>query len=43
MWLPSPILPLSISFDHRLIDGADEVRFMREVIAALESPASLMD
>ncbi len=38
-----PILPLSISFDHRLIDGADEVRFMREVIAALESPAVLMD
>ena len=38
-----PILPLSLSFDHRLIDGADEVRFMREVIAALESPAGLME
>ncbi len=37
------ILPLSLSFDHRLIDGADEVRFMREVINALESPAGLMD
>jgi pyruvate dehydrogenase E2 component (dihydrolipoamide acetyltransferase) len=38
-----PILPLSISFDHRLIDGADEVRFMQALIAALESPAGLMD
>ena len=37
------VLPLSLSFDHRLIDGADEVRFMQVVIGSLEKPAGLMD
>ncbi len=37
------VLPLSLSFDHRLIDGADEVRFMQAVIGSLERPAGLMD
>ena len=36
------ILPLSLSFDHRLIDGADEVRFMQEIIGLVEDPARLM-
>ena len=36
------ILPLSLSFDHRLIDGADEIRFMQEIIGLLEDPARLM-
>jgi len=36
------ILPLSLSFDHRLIDGADEVRFMQEIIGLLEDPGRLM-
>jgi pyruvate/2-oxoglutarate dehydrogenase complex dihydrolipoamide acyltransferase (E2) component len=40
--VPRLILPLSISFDHRLIDGADEVRFMREIIDLLENPARLL-
>ena len=31
------MLPLSLSYDHRLIDGADAARFMRELIQALES------
>ena len=40
--VPRFILPLSMSFDHRLIDGADEVRFMQTIIGLLENPADLM-
>ncbi len=35
---PRLMLPLSLSYDHRLIDGADAVRFLRWVIEALEEP-----
>ena len=35
---PRLILPLSLSYDHRLIDGADAARFLRWVAAALEQP-----
>ena len=31
------LLPLCLSYDHRVLDGADAVRFMREIIAGLES------
>ncbi len=31
------ILPLALSYDHRLIDGADGARFMRKVIDELEN------
>jgi pyruvate dehydrogenase E2 component (dihydrolipoamide acetyltransferase) len=37
-----PILPLALSFDHRLIDGAASGRFMRTLIDLLENPAQLM-
>ena len=40
--IPRFILPLSISFDHRLTDGADEIRFMQTIISLLENPAGLM-
>jgi pyruvate dehydrogenase E2 component (dihydrolipoamide acetyltransferase) len=36
------ILPLSLSYDHRLIDGADGARFLRWVAEALERPFSLL-
>ena len=36
--VPRLIMPLSLSFDHRLIDGAQEVHFMRRIITALENP-----
>ena len=36
--LPRTILPLSLSYDHRLIDGADGARFLRWICAALENP-----
>jgi pyruvate dehydrogenase E2 component (dihydrolipoamide acetyltransferase) len=35
---PRLILPLSLSYDHRLIDGADAARFVRWVVEALEQP-----
>jgi len=35
---PQLILPLSLSYDHRLIDGADAARFLRWVAEALEQP-----
>lgn len=39
---PRLILPLSLSYDHRIIDGADAVRFLRWVIEALENPLKLL-
>ncbi len=35
---PRLILPLSLSYDHRLIDGADAARFVRWVAEAFEQP-----
>jgi pyruvate dehydrogenase E2 component (dihydrolipoamide acetyltransferase) len=32
------ILPLSISCDHRVVDGATAVRFLGEVVRLLENP-----
>jgi pyruvate dehydrogenase E2 component (dihydrolipoamide acetyltransferase) len=37
-FLPRLMLPLSLSYDHRLIDGADAIRFLRWIIEALEEP-----
>jgi pyruvate dehydrogenase E2 component (dihydrolipoamide acetyltransferase) len=38
---PRQMLPLSLSYDHRLIDGADAIRFLRWVVDALEQPFTL--
>jgi len=38
---PRQMLPLSLSYDHRLIDGADAMRFLRWVADALEEPFAL--
>lgn len=35
---PRLMLPLSLSYDHRLIDGADAARFLRWVAEAMEQP-----
>jgi len=32
------VLPLSLSYDHRLIDGADAARFLRWIAEAFEQP-----
>jgi len=35
---PRLMMPLSLSYDHRIIDGADAIRFLRWVVEALENP-----
>lgn len=35
------MMPLCLSYDHRLIDGADAARFLRWICEALENPALL--
>jgi pyruvate dehydrogenase E2 component (dihydrolipoyllysine-residue acetyltransferase) len=35
---PRMMLPLSLSYDHRVIDGADGARFLRWIVDALEQP-----
>jgi pyruvate dehydrogenase E2 component (dihydrolipoamide acetyltransferase) len=40
--VPRLILPLSLSFDHRIVDGADAARFTTEVIRSLENPLRLI-
>jgi len=37
-FVPRLMLPVSLSYDHRLIDGADAARFVRWVVEALEQP-----
>ncbi len=38
---PRLMMPLSLSYDHRLIDGADAVRFLRWVAERIEKPLLL--
>ena len=38
---PRQMLPLSLSFDHRIIDGADGARFIRWMVDAIQNPAML--
>ncbi len=36
------MMPLSLSYDHRLVDGANAARFLNDVIAYLEAPSRLL-
>jgi pyruvate dehydrogenase E2 component (dihydrolipoamide acetyltransferase) len=36
------MLPLSIAFDHRVVDGAEVVRFLAQVMQLLEDPMQLL-
>lgn len=36
------MMPLSLSYDHRLVDGATAARFLNDVIAYLEAPSRLL-
>ena len=36
------LLSLSLSFDHRVVDGADGARFTRNVVESLENPLRLI-
>ncbi|MGA0333282.1 MAG: 2-oxo acid dehydrogenase subunit E2 [Kiritimatiellia bacterium] len=37
-FVPRLLMPLSLSYDHRLIDGADGTRFLRWIVDAIEQP-----
>ncbi len=39
---PRLVMPLSLTYDHRVIDGADGARFLRWICAALEQPLNLV-
>lgn len=38
---PKLMLPLSLSYDHRLIDGADAARFLKWVCEVIENPLNM--
>lgn len=40
-WVPGTMLPLSLSYDHRINDGADAARFLRWVCEALQHPLTM--
>jgi pyruvate dehydrogenase E2 component (dihydrolipoamide acetyltransferase) len=40
--VPRYMLPLSLSFDHRVVDGAAAARFLNEVVEYLQSPGRLL-
>ena len=39
---PRLMMPLSLSYDHRLVDGGAAARFLNEVISYLEAPSRLL-
>jgi pyruvate dehydrogenase E2 component (dihydrolipoamide acetyltransferase) len=39
---PRLMLPLSLSYDHRVIDGADAARFTRRIAELLEQPLTML-
>lgn len=41
-FVPRPMLPLALSYDHRVIDGADAARFVRFLVDAIEQPYTLL-
>jgi pyruvate dehydrogenase E2 component (dihydrolipoamide acetyltransferase) len=38
---PRLMMPMSLSYDHRVIDGADGARFLRWIVEALQNPLLL--
>jgi pyruvate dehydrogenase E2 component (dihydrolipoamide acetyltransferase) len=41
-FVPRLLLPLSLSYDHRVIDGADAARFARRLCEMLENPLVML-
>ena len=41
-FVPRLIMPLSLTYDHRVIDGADGARFLRWICEALDNPLQLV-
>ncbi len=40
--VPRMLLPLTLTFDHRVADGADGARFAADIIRRLEAPETLL-
>jgi pyruvate/2-oxoglutarate dehydrogenase complex dihydrolipoamide acyltransferase (E2) component len=40
--VPRLLLPLSLTFDHRVADGADGARFASAIVHRLEHPDTLL-
>lgn len=40
--VPRLMMPLSLSYDHRLVDGGTAARFLNDVIGYLEAPSRLL-
>jgi pyruvate dehydrogenase E2 component (dihydrolipoamide acetyltransferase) len=40
--VPRLLLPVTLTFDHRVADGADGARFAADVVALLENPGRLL-
>ncbi len=38
-----PVLPLSLTFDHRVVTGAEAARFLRAVIGSLEAESGVSE
>jgi pyruvate dehydrogenase E2 component (dihydrolipoamide acetyltransferase) len=41
-FVPRLILPLAVSYDHRVVDGADASRFLRWIAESLERPLKIL-
>jgi pyruvate dehydrogenase E2 component (dihydrolipoamide acetyltransferase) len=41
-FVPETMVNLALTYDHRVIDGADGARFLRWICAAIENPLKLM-
>jgi pyruvate dehydrogenase E2 component (dihydrolipoamide acetyltransferase) len=35
-------LPLSLTFDHRIVDGAPAARFLKDLVLMIENPAAVL-
>lgn len=40
--VPGNVLPLSMSFDHRIVDGANAARFIKDLMAMLADPLTML-
>ena len=36
-------MPISFTYDHRILDGAEAARFLNDLKALLENPKQLLD
>jgi pyruvate dehydrogenase E2 component (dihydrolipoamide acetyltransferase) len=41
-FVPRTMLPLSLSYDHRIVDGADAARFMDWICRSLEQGLTIL-